>query len=271
MCDDGAERGLPEMTFEDTTPERLVFTHDPLRVAVAQVRFARTPTLHDDAVLTEIRRRLPDLPEVVPPPGQVDVPLPGGARFAFSQQGPAQFRDPAASTVVSITPETVSVETNDYPGWPAFARRIQSVLSALDDLLPPHITRLGLRYVNELFVLGAENPGDWERLLDPALVASVSSDRLSARVRQSLQQVVLDMGDAHEITLRHGFVRRADLPAEAPSSLYLFDVDAYSEAPAARDTSGILAQLARYHDWTWALFRGSIRDELIAALGGAPA
>lgn len=259
------------MTFEDTAPARLVFANDPLRVAVAQIRFARTPTLRDEHVLSEIRRRLPDLPEMVPLPGQVDVPLPGGARFAFSQQGPAQFRDPVASTVVSVTPETVSVETNDYPGWSAFALRIQSVLMALDDLLPPHITRLGLRYVNELFVPGAETPADWERLLESSLVASVSTDRISARVRQSLQQVVLDMDDGHEITLRHGFVRRADLPSEAPSSLYLFDIDAYNEAPAARDTAGILAQLARYHDWTWALFRGSIRDELIAAMGGEPA
>jgi uncharacterized protein (TIGR04255 family) len=259
------------MTFEQTIPARLVFRDDPVRVAVAQIRFARTQGLHDPAILTEIGRRLPELPDVNLPPGQVNVPLPGGARFAFSAQGPAKFQDAATSTVVSVAQDAVSVETNDYPGWAEFSARVERTLRALDDLLPPHITRVGLRYVNELFVPGAETPADWARLLEPSLVAPYAGSRFSDRVRQTLQQIAFDMGEGHEITLRHGFIRRRDLPETVASSLYLFDVDAYQEQPMPRDPGGVMALLERYHSWTWALFRGSIGDELIAAMGGEPA
>lgn len=259
------------MTFEEAIPAREVFRDDPLRVAVAQIRFAKTPTLHEQTVLDEIGRRLPEYPEVTLPPGQVNFPLPGGARFAFSAQGPAQFKNPEIATWVTVTQETVSIETNDYPGWDVFSGRIEATLRALGDLLPPHVTRLGLRYVNELFIEGAETPQDWTRLLDGALIASIAGERFTGRVRQSLQQITFDMGDHHEITLRHGFVRRSDLPEGARSSLYLFDVDAYTEAPVPRDTDGIMATFLRYHDWTWSLFRGSIKDDLVAELGGEPA
>lgn len=256
------------MTFEEPLP-RLLFANDPLRAAVAQVRFAATTSLREEAVLAEVARRLPGYVAANAPMSQMTVPF-GPGSFAITQHSPAQFRDEAGTTIVSIAPDSVSLETTDYPGWDVFSAGISGVLDALGDLLPNHLTRVGLRYVNELMLPGAESASDWHRLLDPNMVAFAGGERIGARVRRSLEQLTLDMGD-DAITLRHGFVSRGDLPEAATSSLYIFDVDAFSELPRPRDTATVMATLHRYHQWAWALFRGSIGDEVVAALGGEPA
>lgn len=258
------------MTFQSEVLPRLRFANDPLRVAVAQIRFAAAPALRDPALLAEIAGRLPDFPEMTGPTSQVTIPMGEGAQFAVTQHAPARFRTKTGTTIVSIAPDSVSVETTDYPGWEAFSAQVITVLGALDALLPPHLTRLGLRYVNELMVEGAEAAADWARLLDPELVAFAGGERIGPVVRRSLEHLTLDLG-ADQITLRHGFVARRDLPDTATSSLYLFDIDAYTEQPQVRETSAVMAQLNRYHQHAWSLFRGSIGDEIVAALGGEPA
>jgi uncharacterized protein (TIGR04255 family) len=271
MCELSAtSRKKGAMTFDEMALARLRFVNDPLRAAVAQIRFPATLSLRDDQVIAEIARRLPDLPELTGPTSQVQVPLGTLGQFALTQHQPARFRDPVGTTIVSISPDSASVECTTYPGWEAFETRIRSTLEAIDDLLPPVITRVGLRYVNELLLPGAETTADWRRLLDDEMVGFIGGERIGGRVRRSLEQVTLDMGE-DEVTIRHGFVARRDLPESTPSSLYLFDIDAYTEQPGERSTERVMAVLQRYHQWAWTLFRGSIGDDVVAALGGEPA
>jgi len=258
------------MAFDETALARLRFANDPLRAAVAQVRFPATLSLRDEQVIAEITRRLPDLPELTGPTSQVQFPLGAVGQFALTQHEPARFRDAGGTTMVSIAPDSASVEYTIYPGWEAFEARIRSTFEAIDDLLPPVLTRVGLRYVNELLIPGAETTGDWRRLLDEEMVGFIGGERIGARVRRSLEQVTLDMGE-DEVTIRHGYVARRDLPEAAPSSLYLFDIDVYTEQPGRRSTDRVMEVLYRYHQWAWTLFRGSIGDDVVAALGGEPA
>ncbi len=258
------------MTFDETQLARLRFVRNPLRVAVAQVRFAPAPGLREEQVVAEAARRLPGFPQATSPTTQVNVPLGSGAQFALTRHEPARFRDEAGTTIVSLAPDALSIEATEYPGWEAFGVSVRSVLAALDDLLPAHLTRVGLRYVNELLIPGVETTADWARVLDPEMLGFVAGDRIGSRVRRSLEQVTLDMG-ADEITIRHGYVARRDLVDAAESSLYLFDVDAYTEQPGPRTTDVVMGNLHRYHQWAWNLFRGSIGDEVVTSLGGEPA
>lgn len=258
------------MAFDDDLlPRDVTFARDPLRVAVAQIRFPVTFSLRDAAVLAEFQKSIPDYPKATEPTTRTDLEIPGGPRLALTQHAPARFADAAERWLISLAPDSLSIETTEYPGWEAFRERVESVLRAAADFLPTELSRVGLRYVNEISHTGAERIEDWAQLLDPAMIAFTTGPRIGPRVRRTLEQISLELDD-DGITLRHGFVSRADLPDTAPSSVYLIDVDAFSDSPGERDTDALMARFERYHAYAWTLFRGSLGPDLVEALGGEP-
>lgn len=256
------------MAFDDAVLPRLSFTVDPLRVAVAQIRFPMQFSLLEPSALAKVQELMPDLPQVVEQPAETSVAGPG-LHFSVTQQKPARFTDPEGHWIVSVNPDRLSIETQRYPGWEDFRDRVRDVLTALDPLVPKELTRVGLRYVNELTYPGAAQVSDWVALLDPSMTVFANSERIAARVRRSLEHVTLDMGD-DQISFRHGFVGPRDLRDKSHESVYLVDVDVYSDKRRESNVAEQMATFERYHQWAWTLFRGSIGPELVEALGGEP-
>lgn len=257
------------VTLTEQLPPRLRFATNPIKIVVAQVRFTPVWALAEPGTLATIQRRLrDDYPEALAHEQQMQFVL-GNSDPPVISQGPARFRSADARWIVSIGQESVSLETTDYPHWEQFRDRLDRVLQSVEEFLPEEATRLGLRYVNELSHRDAEKAVDWAPLLNPGMTALSAGEWIGLHVRRSHQQLSLAVDD-DRITLRHGFIGKDQLPADAPASVYLIDIDVFGERVLHVDRAQLLTALDRYHLHAWSLFRGCISDVLIEALGGEP-
>lgn len=73
---------------------------------------------------------------------------------------------------VTVRPEGVSVEATRYGGYPAFRSLLATVFEAVEDSIHPDgITRLGIRYIDEIRVPGVSGIEEWAEWVAPSLLA----------------------------------------------------------------------------------------------------
>ena len=257
------------MTFDQETHERIVFARNPLKVVVAQIRFPPAYSLADPAGLAAAQGALSArYPTSLPRIQQVTmVAGPGGPVPPVVQPGPARFGDEAGTWVVSVGPDSASLETTHYGSWADFRARLQELLEMV--ATQGHVTgveRLGIRYVDEIVSEDSAAIPDWQQYIAPSLLGGADAPWIDARVTRSLQQVSMSIGD-DGINLRHGFVKNPD-QSDYPST-YVIDTDLFTEQQVGFDVDALLERADRYHRWAWNLFRRSITPAAIDLLGGA--
>lgn len=104
--------------------------------------------------------------------------------------------------VVTVRPNSVTVEVTRYDGYEAFREILRSVFSAVEKLLEPEgISRLGLRYIDEIRVPHLEGPDPWDAWLDRSLLAprapGVSTETWGCAVQYAT-------GSDRHLVLRYG-------------------------------------------------------------------
>lgn len=256
------------MPFDQETHERIVFAHNPLKVVVAQIRFPPAYALAEATGLAAIQTALtPRYPTSLPRTQQVTMAVgSGGPVPPVVQPGPARFGDEPGFWVVSVGPDSVSLETTRYNSWADFRARFRELLDvAVTQSRATRIERLGIRYVDELVSVDAHTIPDWRRFIAPSLIGDIDAPWMDARVKRSLHQVSMSIGD-DGLNLTHGYVRSPG-GSEHPST-YVIDTDVFTEQPVPFDVEGLLERADRYHRWAWNLFRRSITAATIDLLGG---
>ncbi len=256
------------MTFDQEAHERIVFARNPLKVVVAEIRFPPAYSLAEPAGLAAAQAALSTrYPMSLPRIQQVTVVAgPGGPVPPVVQPGPARFGDDAGTWVVSVGPDSASLETTRYDSWVDFRARLKEVLGMVAAQgRVTRIERLGIRYVDEIVSEDAVAIPDWQRYIVPSLLGDADAPWIDARVKRSLQQVSMSIGD-DGINLRHGYVKNPD-GSEYPST-YVIDTDIFTEQHVPFDVDGLLERADRYHRWAWNLFRRSITPGAIELLGG---
>lgn len=256
------------MPFDHETHERIVFARNPLKVVVAQIRFPPAYGLAEPTGLAVIQTAFsPRYPTSLPRTQQVTVAVgPSGPVPPVVQPGPARFGDEGGTWVVSVGPDSASLETTRYESWVDFRARLRELLDVVEvQSQAARVERLGVRYVDELVSAEAHTIPDWQRYVAPTLIGDVNAPWMDARVKRSLQQVSMSIGD-DGINMTHGYVRNAD-GSEYPST-FVIDTDIFTEQPVPFDVEGLLERADRYHRWAWNLFRRSITPATIDLLGG---
>lgn len=261
------------MSFVTATYPRIIFADNPLKVVAVQIRFPAEFRLGEAETLAGLQHRLRaryPMPAATRTQMQVTLSV-GPDGIAQSRQavglGPRQFLSEDGDWVVGVGPEVVSLETTAYRTWDDFIGRWREVLEAIRDTqAPTHISRLGLRYVDELRNATARTIADWRRFLRPDLLGTAGGDLLADHVTRTQERISLSVEDSG-VTLQHGFVQNE--AGVADPSIYTIDTDLFTTRQLAFDIDAILERLERYHRWAWNLFRGSITDEMLNALGEA--
>jgi len=257
------------VSFTEQVPPRLHFATNPIKIVVAQVRFQPVWTLADPSTLATVQARLRDeYPEALPYEQQMELVI-GKTDPPVISPGPARFRSADTKWLVSVGQDSVSLETTDYVRWEAFRERVSKLLGQVAEYVPSQSTRVGLRYINELSRDGVATPSDWAPWLNPALASLAGGDWIGPHIQRSLQQLFLTV-DADRINIRHGFIGRDQLPQDPRESVYLIDIDLYSEGGMDVTQEVLLNVFDRYHSRAWALFRGCVSDQMVEALGGEP-
>lgn len=260
------------VVFDREPLQRIQFEHNPLRVVVAQLRFPTEFRLSEAAILARIQDRLRDrYPVAQATQQQMSIQLAVGPTppQLMNQMGPGPIRfiGDDGAWIVTLGPDVLSLETTDYHDWVAFLARFEAVLDAVHtDVAPPLIQRLGLRFIDELQHPEARTLADWSRFLDPELLGTAASARFAQLTTTTSEQITI-VQDEDAATITHAYTqngRDAD-----PPSTYLIDLDCFSTRPFALDRNALRAKLVRYHGAAWNMFRESLLDPMVEALGRA--
>lgn len=255
------------MTFDQETHPRIEFSNNPLKVVVAQIRFPALYGLIEPAALAVFQTALRQYPSALSRISNITVTIgEGGGANATTDAGPVRFASEDGAWIINITTDWVSLETTKYESWIGFRTRFEELLGAFPgDLRPTRITRIGVRYVDQIQAPGVGTPADWRRYIVPSLLGAEDSLIFDERIAQGLQQLTFRIGE-DAINVRHGYVRN-DITADFPST-YVIDSDLFTDAEQPFEVPAILERSNRYHDWAWSLFRRSITPAAVELLGG---
>lgn len=111
--------------------------------------------------------------------------------------------------VVTARAESLTIEATSYEGYGEFRRFLAAAFEAVQNVLRPDgVTRLGMRYIDEIRVSKLEGPDPWDTWLDPSLLAPRAE---GLQTRGWTSAVEYDTGKDRRMVLRYG-------PADVPGS-----------------------------------------------------
>jgi uncharacterized protein (TIGR04255 family) len=234
----------------------------PLKVALAQVRFAPVYAVEKRERVSDFQERLPA--GYVAREAQV-------AQTVTIQFGPSQshaappslapetvwpFEDRKRGWSVSLSSSSLALEAGRYDDFDDFLAEFRTVLAALAGAFQPQeCRRLGLRYVNEITDERLRGERGLMELLRAELVSPIGTD-LGSDVAGSLCE--LRFREAlGTLVLRHGLIR---------PDTYLLDFDYFKEEEEVFSDEGTVTTLERFHDVIEPLFVWSLSDSYLNEL-----
>lgn len=258
------------------------FRHPPLVLSAVEVRF---PELLP-SVLRDARRELhsamkPYLPisdTVTHTTFEIDVDnnLP---KPRIEQRRFPRFKSRDSAMAMVFQDSAAVFETTVYAGYEAFRPMVNTLVNVVHDFLTPDgVTRIGLRYIDEIRLPHVQGmPGDWNTYIDDHLLAAVQPEFLPEGITaQTWQGVVTYItGDSQSLTLRYGpatgyavnpmadGARRSDPPPPGP--FFLLDSDsAWSASAEVPEFSpeNIMAIVDDIHRPATAIFNAACTDSL---------
>jgi uncharacterized protein (TIGR04255 family) len=267
------------------TTESEIYPNAPIEFVACEVQFPVSPSLGNEDVLRTLSAAFFDWLPLVQPEVETTLlvgPVPQQPPLV-SQQLRFLSRDRRFGVVVSTS--RVSIETTNYPGWDQFRGLVARALSTVADVAPniPGITRVGLRYIDEIRV---PDPGSdqerWVRYVD-ARLSGAATVLLEGQTAMDMQAALqFDLGGGHSTVVRYG-ARRGQAVGDTPlrrrqmngpsGEYFLFDVDGFwapgDELPEF-SVDGAMSTADRLHEPVRALFESSITDALREILRRAP-
>lgn len=155
-----------------------------------------------------------------------------GQRVAAEQLTRITIRD--RTRAVTVRAESLTVEATSYRGYPDFRVLLESVFDAVEQVMQPDgLTRLGMRYIDEIRIPDADAPDPWDDWLDGTLLAPRAE---GLRTRGWTSAVQYETGEDRRMVLRYG---PADNPVVTPvgplkranpprsGSLFVLDFDSF--------------------------------------------
>jgi uncharacterized protein (TIGR04255 family) len=264
---------------------RIVLHHSPLVLALCQVRFSSMLSVTDPASLAAFQRAIQSKYPVGVPIQEVELligiePNEPEIRREQRRSPQYQFTDQDDNWKIVLSQDFLTLETRNYEHFDDFLARLREALDALvRHIQPTVVTRLGLRYINEIRSNSLNNM-DWSDIIQRDLLGPVAVSELIENTSQivSIQQFLMRYPDDLGINIQHGLIQSGTTvqlrPKEEPpkQAFYLLDYDIYREFPLPRgllmNTEAICHRVEIYHKMIYRLFRWSVSEDYLTTLEG---
>lgn len=198
-------------------------------------------------------------------------------------QLPAKATDPVLrrstsdrDRAVTLQYGALTVETTAYSSYFKLRACINAAVKALESIPSAlNVTRLGLRYINEIRVPGIEGRiGDWKPYVNPSLLAANDSQPpgfstslihggLGFHSLSGGEHTYAAYGPLPESSIEHDGVLQL---REISGPCFLLDIDSFlsgsSKAPVATTRKEVLSVVDRLHDSVETVFNWSITERL---------
>jgi uncharacterized protein (TIGR04255 family) len=259
-----------------------VFPNAPLALVAFEVRYLECAALIARPALERLKAALAEhLPLRDDLRQQVTLSLAAAEAPAVQQVTVVpRFTTRNRTTACQVSPTSLIIETTAYAGFDPFLSLIRAALEAVAEVeRPDGVTRVGLRYIDEIRVPGiAEPPGAWNGYINEHLLAPVAEEFVKAAqlIPRTWQGVVqYETGPDRAVVLRYGPAegyavppggptRRRDAPP--PGLYFLLDSDSYwhpSDEIPEFEPERLAAATRDLHTPVKALFETVVTDRLV--------
>lgn len=243
----------------------------PLEVAIIEVRFTPTRASFSATDATKIRDDLDritgmDFPNIQPAQQktlQVDLSVQGAAVTEGQADG-WQIASATGTSVITLLPESVMLQTTGYERWRTSIREpLEILLAAVQRVAEPSLVqRIGLRYVDRFQDDTCRSVADWAGKIDSELLGPVRNRVFGSRIRTAQQQLEIAIDNHHGAILRHGPIQ----DPSKPSIDYLLDIDVFRHFAKPFDAAEVVDAAERLNRTTLSLFQACVEDSYLHSL-----
>lgn len=183
-----------------------VYPHAPLALVALEVRFPPLAEPYDSAGLRRaLKAKLP-----IPETATHETVTFGGPAPLIERREFPRLMSRDRTTALVITDEALVLETTTYDGYEEHRKLIEEAVTAAAQIVKPDgITRVGMRYIDEIRVPGvAEAPGDWSGWIVDGLLVPLAPDlhvgTESFKPTSWQGTATYDVGPGAAVKLRYG-------------------------------------------------------------------
>ncbi|CAN5653524.1 hypothetical protein BH18ACT13_BH18ACT13_17370 [soil metagenome] len=238
---------------------RRLYTNNPIKIVVCQVRFPLLTTFDQPGFLAPLQESLSGRFPRVSQEQQLGMTLgPQGV----SQMPPTslwRFNELDGPWTIALGRDFLALETQVYRRYEELVDRLAEAIDVLGQIGVQVRERIGLRYVNRLADPEARRATDWRRFIRHELLGVVGGPELGDDVVQAIQQIRLREPDGF-VVIHHGYL--SDEVAGNDGAHYLIDIDVFDERAVRFDPDETLKLIDSYHERLKDLFEISITDEM---------
>lgn len=239
--------------------EEIRFKNAPIKRVLCQAKFPTIIALAEEGPLVGrfqefIREQYPFLQQVQ----QFSIAIVGGESPRASSQRAWQFADANKRWTVTLAPDALTVEAENYSSFDDLSAQIGLALRALaQEVRPGYCTRLGLRYINEI-PADENQTGAWSNVLNEHWRSILDAGIIGDSVTHWLQNLRLQLEDG-TFNVNVGFV--SDEPARV-----VIDLDYFDESQTELNADDTMAKLDRWHAVIHNMFRWTISEDMLGRL-----
>lgn len=255
---------------------REVYPNAPFQFVVAEIRFPYAPRLRQQDTLDRVQIALEPLVPIRQVDQVVNVRIGPGESSGQTSEHIIRLLNRAATCSVSFQTEAIRVETTHYEEFSRFLDLITATVRAVaDEHAVPAVSRLGLRYIDEIRVPEQiKDVRDWEHWVSTDLVKIPGPRDLPVRQHQGLVQY--ETGDDTALRLQFSARDGASVIADGPlkrrgpveaGPFFALDIDSFWDARSPEkaldfDAVQIETTLTRLHRPTGEVFQRALTDRL---------
>jgi len=250
-----------------------------LAQVICQLRFSPVLRIRqDDAVIPFQEAVRTAYPRYARQEGVSLLITPGGVQPQPAQAPPLhRFQDSRGTLTVILATDFVALETTAFVGIDDFVGHVVRLAEAVaEHYAPAEITRIGLRFINELRLPQDNAKTEMRRAISPVLLGAPGVEELGEPLVGAQQAIELT-GDDHRMLVRHGLNplggTTVDVLSTPPPQLdsrpfYLLDLDVFTEGSVPYSSEGIETRLREFNDMIRSFFAWAVQgDYRRAALG----
>lgn len=259
------DRVLPALRLE----------RDPLFLVLAQVRIA--PVLEIGRFIPPMQEQFrrsgfPHYNEIVTQEVSVSPP----AQVSTRQRTHWLFMDETEKRSITVTPDSIVLETADYDVFDTFIEQFEMVLGVVDSEADvAYANRLGLRYVNRIEPVGSLELND---MVLPGLL-DLSEDMLDVRSMLSRFEwrsvtdhgrLVIRLTKVDDQSVLPTDLEQTSLDIRKPTPgvfALVLDTDHYTEGKRDFEAGSVVDAMWQLHGHTDRTFRTVVTEEALQAWG----
>jgi uncharacterized protein (TIGR04255 family) len=242
-----------------------------LAQVICQIRFSAVLRIRqDDEVIPFQETVRADYPRYVRQEGMALLITPGGVQQQPAPMPLHRFQDSAGTFTAILAPDFIALETTAFLDVDDFVGRVVRLAEAVaEHYEPAELTRIGLRFINELRLPRDDANAEMRRAISPTLLGAPGAAELDEPLVGAQQAIELN-GDDHKILVRHGLnplggttvdIFSTQQPQPDPNPFYLVDLDAFTEQSVPYSVEGIEARLRQFNDMIRSFFAWSVRED----------